>query len=144
MESEHLVLKLMGDIPEEKYKAYDITGLLDKNGILQYVSNTHKHITGYEPHEVLGKRLLDRINPIDLPYIHEQHQKMVDTRQPFECKFEIMMKNGVYSVARTLTIPQFDIEGDFCGSVMLAKRRENVDINLFRRTRILSELKYAI
>lgn len=140
---DRIVLKMIGDVSEERLKFYDITGLLDKNGILQYVSNKHKIITGYAPSEVIGKRLIDRINPIDLPYVHEQHQKMVNTKQPIECKFEIKVKSGVYYVARSLMIPQFDVSGEFCGSVMLAKRR-NVSIDFFRKTRLFTDLKYAI
>lgn len=140
---EHFILTSMGiDIPKEQYQRYEITGIVDQNGVIKYVSHGHKIITGFQPSEITGTRLTDRINPIDLPYIYEQHQKMIETKQPIESKYEIKNKDGIYFVARSLVIPQFEGE-DFCGSVIFTRKR-TVDINLFRKTRILSEFKYAI
>jgi PAS domain S-box-containing protein len=142
-EGESFILDLIGDIIDiELFNKYDFTGMVDHTGKVLYVSQQHRNLTGFDPHDVVGQCLSDRINPVDMPYIHEQHQKMIQTRKPIESKFEIMNKKGIYIVQRCLAIPQFNSD-EFCGSIMLAKPR-TVDINLFRKTRIMGDLRIVI
>lgn len=49
--------------------AYDAIFVLNKEGIIRYVSPSVKRITGFEPGELLGKNPFDMIHPDDRPMI---------------------------------------------------------------------------
>jgi PAS domain S-box-containing protein len=144
MDSEQFVLNLInGAINKEQYNLYHFQGMLDQNGIIRFVSKQHKTTTGYEPSEMIGTQLIDRINPIDIPYIREQYDKMLLTKKPVESKYEVKNKDGLYFVVRSLALPQFDVDDEYCGVVLLSRKRI-VSINEFRKTRVMSDLRYAM
>ena len=50
-------------------EATDMITRLDRNGIATFVSPAVRHILGYEPHDIEGKRSIDFAHPDDLPDI---------------------------------------------------------------------------
>lgn len=144
MDSGRFVLNLIDDaISKERFDLYNFQGILDQHGVIRFVSSEHKTTTGFEPNEIIGTRLIDRINPIDLPYVQGQHNKMLATKQPVESKYEVKKNDGMYFVVRSLALPQFDVNGEYCGTILLSRKRI-VNINEFRKTRILSDLCHAM
>lgn len=139
----YLSIHTNGKITKDAFNWYQATGILDAQGKLIYVSENHKDATGFEPDEILGTKLSDRIHPLDMPYIHDKHIEMLNTRNAVECKFQVKMKDGLYYTVRSLVIPQYNEDGDFVGSIFMGRRR-TVDINLFRQTHILSPLPFRI
>lgn len=127
-----------GEQISSKFKRnYDFSGFVDHTGSILYVSGNYTDIMGFEPNEVIGTRLRDRIHPEDIGYIHDMHRNMILSKKTVECKFEVKTKDGSYIVIRTKVTPVFD-NGEFIGSVMKAIKREGINMIFFRNTRILS------
>lgn len=149
MNGEIFTGKLFGGlITEDHLKWYHACAILDNKGEIKIVTPEHQQITGFSPKEIIGTKLIDRINPDDIHRIHEQHKHMIKSGEAVECKFEIKYKDGLYYTVRSLVIPQFSSDGDFVGSVMLGRKRNEdfnyVNIADYRKTHILSPLPFVI
>jgi len=53
----------------------DLIALLDFEGVMHYISPSHKRILGYEPEELEGQRVFDFIHPDDLPELAEKFSR---------------------------------------------------------------------
>ncbi|MFW9873285.1 MAG: PAS domain S-box protein [Candidatus Thorarchaeota archaeon] len=102
---------------EEKYRdlvenANDVIYSTDENGIINYLSPSIIHFTGYKPEELIGKSITEYIHEDDLPNLLETFQgKFAGNLKANE--YRIICKNGKIKWIRSSSKP---IEND--GKVM--------------------------
>src|SRR5579875_382333 len=68
--------------------------LLDADGIIQCVSDTHECILGYQPKELAGRRVFDLIHPDDELPVRIMFDVMVHKNSVFNSEYRIRHING--------------------------------------------------
>ncbi len=89
----------------------------DSNGIILYLSPSHKNLLGYELEDLLGKKIFDYIHPDDLEKVIISYQKAVETRSKGKAEYRYRCADGRYIWIETTGNHLFDDNGEISGSV---------------------------
>ncbi|WP_044895004.1 PAS domain S-box protein [Bacillus alveayuensis] len=96
----------------------DLVRIVDKAGIIQYASPSHKTILGYEPKELEGRPLLDIIYPEDVLLIQEKLRHM---EKRHVLQYRTITKHGNYIWTESHTSSIFDENGQFLHYIAVAR-----------------------
>lgn len=116
-------------------KATDLITVIDVNGIITYVSPSVKFLLGYEPDEVVGRRLFEYIHPDDT---NETVLKMVSRNQVETLELRIRHRDGSW---RFLEVVGTELENPDIGDVII-NARDITERKLAEAARNLSEILY--
>lgn len=86
---------------EQKFRALvqegsDLIGILDKNGVYSFVSESYKKILGYRPEELISQDAYDFIHQEDWPRIKAQFEQLEYHKQVNISAFRFRDKSGTY------------------------------------------------
>ena len=118
----------------------DMYKKVDANGLIQYMSPSHKNILGYDPDSLLGTLVFDLVHPEDRAWIaalfHEHLQKRLPARAEYRCRHA----EGHYLYLET--IGNWLWEGDEV-TAMIMVSRDVSDRKQAERALLQSEDKFS-
>jgi len=84
---------------EERYRAiaentYDLISETSETGQYLYLSPNHKDVLGYEPRELQGQSIFERVHPDDLPAVKAEFERGMRTLKPGQAEFRLRTKAG--------------------------------------------------
>lgn len=92
---------------EEKYRTLveninDIIFTLDTEGVITFISSRIYQLSGYSPHELIGRIFTDFIHPDDLPGLVESYQETIQGKlAPYE--YRVLHRDGSVRFVRTFS-----------------------------------------
>ena len=111
---------------------------MDAAGRYTFASARVQDLLGYAPQEILGKTLLDLMDPIEAGHIEEQFNNIIKNQQPFHLLKNINLhRDGSQVVFETNGLPFFDKHGKLAGY-------RGVDRDISERDKTLDSLHLAL
>lgn len=75
--------------------SFDGIGIVDRNGIIKYTSDTTKKILGFDPEKMMGKKIFEFIDVQDLPILKEVIRPVLRSERKFiNTKLRLKHANG--------------------------------------------------
>jgi len=109
----------------------------DENGIYTYASPKVKDIIGYEPEEVIGKRVYDFMDQNEARRVSTVFNNMIKLRSTFAgLENTNIRKDGQKVVLETNGVPIFDASGKFLGY-------RGIDRDISERKRLETQLRQS-
>lgn len=71
-------------------------------GIIEYISPSHKSILGYEPEDMLGKSILDFVHPDDIKRVMTAMRTAIDSVSPGKIEYRLRHTHGHYLWLETI------------------------------------------
>ncbi|PKM83824.1 MAG: hypothetical protein CVU88_01040 [Firmicutes bacterium HGW-Firmicutes-13] len=99
----------------------DMVSKADKEGILQYVSPSHKDILGYEPEELIGKTIYDLVHPEDQERILQKIKEAITSRSQNRAEFRCKHARGHYLWLETFGKLFLGKEGQGIGAIFSSR-----------------------
>ncbi len=99
----------------------DMVSKTDKEGILQYVSPSHKDILGYEPEELLGKTIYDLVHPEEQERIVKKIKEAIISRSQKRAEFRCKHARGHYLWLETFGKLFLCKEGKVSGAIFSSR-----------------------
>lgn len=100
----------------------DLVVLTDGNQRTAFVSPSFKPVLGYDPEKLMGAYILDYIHPDDRkPAIHALYDAWSRSQASFTTEFRLLHADGHYVDAETLGKFSYDAQGQFIGTVLIAR-----------------------
>jgi two-component system NtrC family sensor kinase len=100
----------------------DLIVVLDREGRYTYVSGRMKEVLGYEPEEIVGRKLGERTHEEDQERLVEFHGEMVEGRQKYgSVEYRTKHKDGSWRVMRATASPLYDAGGKIVGVIASAR-----------------------
>jgi PAS domain S-box-containing protein len=96
----------------------DMVAQVDLEGVIEYVSPSHKNVLGYEPDDLLGKSSYDFMHPQDLDKVMAVVQKAFDTNSPQKGAYRHRHADGHYVWLEAIGNFLFDDQGLPTGAVV--------------------------
>lgn len=96
---------------EEKYREliedlHDVVFSISENGEISYISPAAKAFMEYSPQEMVGKKYIDFIHPLDMENIQKQIEKLSSDK--LEGEYRLKNKSGEYHWVHTCLKPIMD------------------------------------
>jgi PAS domain S-box-containing protein len=114
-EEQEFVRRLIDSLP-------DAIVVLDTDGQYTYVSPRIRDLSGFEPEELIGKKLGERIYPDDLPAVEDVfHRLTAGESVSGQVEYRTLQKNGSWCTFRANASPLFDDKGKITGVVASAR-----------------------
>ncbi|NIQ55536.1 MAG: PAS domain S-box protein, partial [Gammaproteobacteria bacterium] len=85
--------------------AYEVTTLVDEDGMIRYQSPAIRRVLGYEPGDLAGVSAWSRVHPDDLPVAREAwDQALAEPGRPVDLEVRLMSASGEWrTVAASVT-----------------------------------------
>jgi PAS domain S-box-containing protein len=143
-ESQRTLSTLMSNLPGMAYRCRN-----DRDWTMEFVSEGSLDLTGYEPRELIGNKVVaygDLIHPEDKDRVWESIQASLETKEPFQINYRILVDQeekwvweqgrGVYSDSGNLLA----LEGFITDITERVTARQNLETRVEERTHELSTL----
>lgn len=101
--------------------ASDIVGIINAQGIWEYMTPSVEKITGLRPEEVIGKHTYDFVHPDDLAAVTATAAAVTVTAGPTRTEVRIRGKGGQYHWLEALAKPYRDETGAWAGLVVSSR-----------------------
>jgi PAS domain S-box-containing protein len=91
-EPEQFLASLLSRLPETVYRCAN-----DRNWTMEFLSESCRHLTGYEPDDLIRNRKVsfgDLIHPEDRERVWDSIQQAVAKQQPYRLQYRILVPNG--------------------------------------------------
>lgn len=99
----------------------DLLVLTDKNLIVTYVSSSYRRVLGYEPNEIIGKRIYDFVHPDDLAITMETAEKAFKDNSGGKIEARVRRADGSYTLLEGVGKALTDGNGQITGIVMSSR-----------------------
>jgi PAS domain S-box-containing protein len=99
----------------------DLLLLADKNLIVTYVSSSYRRVLGYEPNEIIGKRIYDFVHPDDWAITMETAEKAFKDKSGGKKEFRIRRADGSYMLLEGVGKALTDGNGQITGIIMSSR-----------------------
>jgi len=119
----------------------DVIRVTNAEGIIQYVSPSHKNVVGYEPEEILGMSTFEFVHPHDKDRVMIAFQTAMDTSSPGKIEYRYRHANGQYLWVETTGNLLFDDGGPITGAVFCT--RDITERKRAEETLRLSEIRFS-
>jgi PAS domain S-box-containing protein len=96
----------------------DLLMLTDENLIITYASSSYKVVLGYEPSELVGKRIHNFVHPDDLTTVIQTVKKAFENRSGTKIESRIRHADGSYIVLEGIGKVLTDENGQIIGAVL--------------------------
>jgi PAS domain S-box-containing protein len=114
-EEQEFVRRLIDSLP-------DAIVVLDTGGQYTYVSPRIRDLAGFEPEELIGMKLGERIHPDDVQAVQVVFHKLITGESDSgQVEYRTVRKNGGWSTFRANASPLFDEKGKIAGVVASAR-----------------------
>jgi PAS domain S-box-containing protein len=88
----------------------EMVGLIDIEGVFQFLSPSTKRIIGYDPTNILGKSFLNFIHEKDVKKVKENLKKVFNTSSPLRFTFRVKHLDGHYIWLETINNPISNVQ----------------------------------
>ncbi len=112
---------------------YDLVSQTDTEGRFVYVSPSNRIVLGYEPEEMLGHHILERVHPDDAPAVAKAVEQAMAEKTGGRIEYRYQHRDGHYLWLETVGSLLFDDEGLVTGAVFSARDitgRKNAEMAL--------------
>ncbi len=118
---------------------HDTVVLVDRMGIINFVSPSVKRLFGYDPEEVIGTHILEFVHPEDRKFIEGKLKEPGKTQRLFECR--VITKNGEIRYCQATSEPVYrnGIIVGFAGSI-----RDITEVKKVEKELLESEEKFRM
>ena len=99
----------------------DIVAMTDLHFNILYISPSVYQLTGYQPHERVGKSGVDLVHPDDLPVVRKAIEKALTLYSAGKLEYRIKHANGQYIWLETVGAFMYDQERQIIGIVFNAR-----------------------
>ncbi|BCJ88612.1 sensor domain-containing diguanylate cyclase [Effusibacillus dendaii] len=111
---------------EENYRLIsehmkDLIIVLDVNGVVQYVSPSHKTLLGFDINEIEGNLALDLVHPPDIAELITKFKEMFQTKTSIQVIFHYQCKDGSTIPVEATAIPVLTDENKVENVVVVAR-----------------------
>ncbi len=103
---------------------------INEKGICNYCSGNVIKSLGYKPDEVIGKKVVDLISPVEIKNVKNNFNEMTKENKKNSRKFktQLIHKNGQNISVFTSFITKYDESGNFCGFMGIVK--DNTELKM--------------
>ncbi|MBS4022811.1 MAG: diguanylate cyclase [Dethiobacter sp.] len=113
----------------------DMICQIDMEGVLEYVSPSHKIQLDYEPMDMVGKKIVDFVHSDDRDRIKAILQEAITTLSPQRCEYKCRHAGGHYISVETISKLIFNEQGDPVGMILSSR-------DITERKQMEEQLKY--
>jgi two-component system cell cycle sensor histidine kinase/response regulator CckA len=89
-------------------KVSDIITIVDRDGMLRYESPSVRFILDYDPRELVGTSVFDRVHPEDLPHVRTAFERCVSTGGVQSAELRVRHKNGSFLMMEAIATNLLD------------------------------------
>jgi PAS domain S-box-containing protein len=100
---------------------YDLVSQTDTEGRFVYVSPSNRIVLGYEPEEMLGHHILERVHPDDAQMVASAVEQALTEKTGGRIEYRYQHRDGHYLWLETIGSLIFDAEGRVTGAVFTAR-----------------------
>ncbi len=100
---------------------YDLVSQTDIEGRFVYVSPSNRTVLGYEPEEMLGHHILERVHPDDAPAVAKAVEQAMAEKTGGRIEYRYQHRDGHYLWLETVGNLIFDGDGQTIGAVFTAR-----------------------
>jgi len=100
---------------------FDLIYQVDRDGIYQYLSPSHKSALGYQPEELLGRSVFEFLHPDDLNRAFEAFNTAIRNKTPVKVEYRYRHKNGHYVWLESIGNLLFNDCGAIRGAVICTR-----------------------
>ena len=105
----------------------DLIVVLDAEGRYTYVSSRIKEALGFEPHELIGRKVGERTNPEDREAMMEMFTDLLQGKRTFgTVEYRPQHKGGGWRIFRATASPLYDAQGRIAGVIASARDVTNL------------------
>lgn len=124
--------------------ATDLLSKHDPNGVCQYASPTFRHLLGYKPEEMIGRKAVDFFHPDDLEKIQKKYRDILDKEMNASVSHRIKHKQGhfiwVKSTGRAIRNPNTNEIEEIIATTYDLTERTRTERELESQSRFMSAL----
>lgn len=125
----------------------DVISQTDVEGVLQYVSPSHKYVLGYEPRDLPGKTVFEYVHPDDRDDVVKAFQKVIETRSGTRTEFRYRHAYGHYLWLEASITHMVNDDDKLTGAVFGARdvsERKHIEEQLMNAKALLEGVLDAI
>jgi len=125
----------------------DVIAQIDAKGTLTYVSPSLKILSGFEPHEVIGKTTQDLVHPDDQDMLSNMMKTAIMTKKPFNVQYRCLKSDEDFVWVESTAKAIFDSSGNFTTVIFSTRdisRRKEVETALLETEKSLNAFINAI
>ena len=117
---------------EEKYRsifesAASLIVSVDEDGVIVDCNSRLQHMLGYSPDEIIGRSILDIVNPDDNTAVREYLEEALAKGFKYNNQFRMAQKDGTFIDATMNAAAARDANGDYVRTIcMIDKTTEQV------------------
>ncbi|RDI40041.1 sensor domain-containing diguanylate cyclase [Falsibacillus pallidus] len=101
--------------------AQDLITLIDRDGIITYVSPSYQNLLGFHDNEYIGKSFLHNIHPECRTKLEEEIRNSVQTKEPCKMQFQQKTQKGDWIWSELNATPVYDERDQFIYMVVLSR-----------------------
>lgn len=98
----------------------DLVCTVDTSSVHLYINPSYKRVLGYEPQDLLGESLFDRIHPDDRKRVTDEYEQATRICSNRASEFRYQHGKGHYVWLRSTWNLMFDAAGEFAGATILS------------------------
>jgi len=99
----------------------DLVAMTDAEGRFTYLSGSHYRLLGFEPADLLGRRIFEIVHEDDLPYIAAKFNNAMSDAKNDKADYRVIKNDGTVIWVETLGSILFDSDGQISGAVFVTR-----------------------
>jgi PAS domain S-box-containing protein len=124
-------------------KMTDVIFQIDSDCIITYVSPSLKQLSGYNPREIIKKRIENFIHPEDVDQVLDILRKLPDNKKSVNIEYRIKRSDGINLWVESSCNAIYDVDGTF-KSIVLVTRNINKRKNTEEQIKIKNQTLQGI